>query len=67
MLDCQEGYGLFYAKLIYDNGVCWYRRIEESLRASGSDVTMYFNNNENSDYEYSGGSYFVSGEFRHIR
>ena len=56
-----------YTDWNFDNGVRWYRRIEENLRAAGADVTMYFNDNENIDYEYSGGPYFVNSEFRHTR
>lgn len=49
-----------------DNGVRWYRRIEDNLRRAGADVTMYFETPHNT-YDFGGGPYFVNNEFRVTR
>lgn len=55
-----------YAKWNYENGIRWYRRIEENLRNAGADVTMYFNDS-NEDFDSSGGPYFVDNGMRTLR
>lgn len=55
-----------YTDWNFDNGVRWYRRIEENLRHAGADVTMYFNK-DGFNFDYGGGPYFVQNGSRITR